>query len=53
MCNNSCDDFEYDKPDYGCSYDDWDDAPDWREESGWNDVYGSDVEASDIIESRN
>ena len=23
---------------------------DWREESGWNDVYGSDVDASDIIE---
>lgn len=25
---------------------------DWREESGWNDVYGADVEASDIIEFR-
>ena len=23
---------------------------DWREASGWNDVYGSDVEASDIID---
>jgi len=25
---------------------------DWREASGWNDVYGNDVEASDIIEFR-
>lgn len=25
---------------------------DWREESGWNDVYGRGVEASDIIEFR-
>jgi len=25
---------------------------DWREESGWNDVYGAGVEASDIIEFR-
>ena len=25
---------------------------DWAEESGWNDVYGSDVDASDIIEFR-
>ncbi len=29
-----------------------DDTPDWKEESGWNDLYGSDVEASDIIEFR-
>ena len=29
-----------------------DDYSDWREESGWNDVYGSDVEMSDIIEFR-
>jgi hypothetical protein len=41
-----------DTPDYGDSYDDWEDTPDWKEESGWNDVYGSDVEASDIIEFR-
>lgn len=26
------------------------DYEDWREASGWNDVYGSDVEASDIID---
>ena len=33
--------------------DNWqDDSLDWREESGWNDVYGSDVDASDIIEFR-
>ena len=33
--------------------DNWrDDCLDWREESGWNDVYGSDVDASDIIEFR-
>ena len=25
---------------------------DWKEESGWNDVYGSDVDACDIIEFR-
>ena len=31
--------------------DDWyDDYPDWREESGWNDMYGSGVDPSDIIE---
>ena len=41
-----------DTPDSGDSYDEWDDTPDWKEESGWNDVYGSDVEASDIIEFR-
>ena len=29
-----------------------DEIPDWREESGWNDVYGADVDASDIIEFR-
>lgn len=39
-------------PDCGDSYEDWNDTPDWKEESGWNDVYGSDVEASDIIEFR-
>ncbi len=34
-------------------YGNWDyDVPDWKEESGWNDVYGADVEASDIIEFR-
>ena len=65
MYNNLFDDFDYDSgmldcgdaqgpddtPDYGDSYYDWDDTPDWKEESGWNDVYGSDVDASDIIES--
>ena len=30
----------------------YDDYSDWREASGWNDVYGSSVEASDIIEFR-
>ena len=30
--------------------DDWYPAPDWREESGWNDVYGRGVEASDILD---
>ena len=64
MYNNLFDDFDYDSgmldgedaqglgdvPDYDDSYDDWDDTPDWKEESGWNDVYGSDVDASDIIE---
>ena len=35
------------------NYDDYvDDYVDWREESGWNDVYGSGVDASDIIEFR-
>ena len=66
MYNNLFDDFDYDSgrldgeeaqgpddtPDCGDSYDDWEDTPDWKEESGWNDVYGSDVEASDIIEFR-
>lgn len=33
-------------------YDQEDDLPDWQEDSGWNDVYGSDVESSDIIEFR-
>jgi len=28
------------------------DEPDWKEESGWNDLYGEDVEPSDIIEFR-
>ncbi len=41
-----------DTPGDGDSYDYWDDTPDWKEESGWNDVYGGDVEASDIIEFR-
>lgn len=64
MYNNLFDDFDYDSGmldggdtqglddtlDYGDSYYDWDDTPDWKEESGWNDVYGSDVDASDIIE---
>ena len=33
-------------------YDDDDryDYPDWREESGWNDVYGDDADPSDLIE---
>lgn len=66
MYNNLFDDFDYDSGmldggdaqgpcgtlDYGESYDDWDDTPDWKEESGWNDLYGSDVDASDIIEFR-
>ncbi len=34
---------------------DWDD-PDWREETDWSDLYGSDVgtgvKRSDIVESR-
>lgn len=34
------------------SYDDYNDEPDWREDSGWNDLYGDDVEPSDIIEFR-
>ena len=37
-----------------CGYSSHDDGwwpdPDWREESGWNDVYGRGVEASDIID---
>ena len=62
MCNNLFDDFDYDsgmldgEDTQGSGdtpgYDDWDYTPDWKEESGWNDVYGSDVEASDIIEFR-
>jgi len=42
------DDFEWEEEE---PYYDWDD-PDWREESGWNDIYGADVEAYDIIEFR-
>ena len=56
MYNNLFDDFDYEtgRPD-GSGWEpednsDWDDYPDWKEESGWNDVYGSDVEASDIID---
>ena len=66
MYNNLFEDFDYDSgrldgediqgpgatPDCGDPNDDWEDTPDWKEESGWNDVYGSDVEASDIIEFR-
>ena len=62
MYNNLFDDIDYDSgmldgenmqgPDDTPDYDDWDDSPDWKVESGWNDVYGSDVEASDIIEFR-
>ena len=66
MYNNLFDDFDYDSgrldgedaqgpndiPDGSDSYDDWDDAPDWKEDSGWNDMYGADVEVSDIIEFR-
>ena len=66
MYNNLFDDFNYDSrmldgenaqgpddtPDIGDSYDDWVDTPDWKEESGWNDIYGADVEESDIIEFR-
>ncbi len=66
MFNNLFDDIDYnsgildgenalgrdDTPDCGESYGYWDDTPDWKEDSGWNDVYGSDVEASDIIEFR-
>jgi len=38
---------------YCKDYDDsWDEIPDWREESGWNDVYGGGVDASDIVEFR-
>ena len=66
MFNNLFDDIDYnsgmldgedvqgpdDMPDCGELYGYWDDMPDWKEDSGWNDVYGSDVEASDIIEFR-
>ena len=66
MYNNLFDDFDYDSgrldgedaqgpndtPDISDSYGNWDDAPDWKEESGRNDMYGADVEASDIIEFR-
>ena len=35
------------------NYDDYvDDYVDWREESGWNDMYGGGVDSSDIIEFR-
>ena len=34
--------------DYDCR----DVTPDWREESGWNDVYGEGLDMSDIIEFR-
>jgi len=35
------------------NYDDWpNDYVDWREESGWNDMYGGGVDPSDIIEFR-
>ena len=56
MRNYLFDDFGYDTgaPDgtdwEPVDFSDWDDYPDWKEESGWNDVYGSDVEASDIID---
>ena len=39
-----------DEDDWDDAPDRWDDTPDWKEESGWNDVYGSDVDASDIID---
>ena len=66
MYNNLFDDFDYDSgrldgedaqgpndtPDISDSYGNWDDAPDWKEDSGWNDMYGADVEVSDIIEFR-
>ena len=41
----SCRDVNYDDD---CS----NDYVDWREESGWNDVYGGGVEVSDIVEFR-
>ncbi len=60
MYNNLFDDFDYDSgmldgenmqgPGDTRDYDNLDDTSDWKEESGWNDVYGSVVEASDIIE---
>lgn len=40
---------EENRPRHHIDYE-WDCYPDWREESGWNDVYGGGVEASDIIE---
>ena len=53
MYNNLFDDFDYDSGRLdGEDTQGPDDTPDWKEESGWNDVYGSDVEASDIIEFR-
>ena len=63
MFNNLFDDFDYDNEmldgedeqgwDHPDDFDDpYDDVPDWGEESGWNDVYGSDVDLSDIIEFR-
>ena len=30
---------------------DWDD-PDWREETDWSDLYGSDVQRAEVVESR-
>ena len=39
---------EWEPEDYSA----YEEIPDWGEESGWNDVYGSDVEVSDIIEFR-
>ena len=62
MYNNLFDDIDYDSgmldgenmqgPGDTSDYDNWGDTPDWKEESGWNDVYGSDVEAFDVIEFR-
>lgn len=46
-CDSECSD-----NDRAYFYDREDDFPDWQEDSGWNDVYGSDVELSDIIEFR-
>lgn len=43
----------YEGPDWASEdYSTCKEIPDWGEESGWNDVYGSDVEVSDIIEFR-
>ena len=39
---------EWEPEDYSA----YEEIPDWGELSGWNDVYGSDVEVSDIIEVR-
>ena len=32
-------------------YYDWDD-PDWREETDWSDLFGSDVQRAEVVESR-
>ena len=43
----------YEGPDWEPEdYSAYEEIPDWGEVSGWNDIYGSDVEVSDIIEFR-